>query len=222
MKTKHSLALGAFTLALIGVLGAKCPSIPSIQEAAVELVKTESTVIGPFEARGNNIADDGMVDLVAEYDIAGALADAHLDVSDVESITVRAVEVRVSKPDPDPGRMIIAGVVRARRVATAREGEGGCPVGGAFAEVVSSWTGVVNNYQSFSTENVMINAEGITLIDCLLEVYLDALRAGENPDDLSIEWQVDGLTNPKDDADFDWEVRLTIDIVGQIRTDVLG
>jgi hypothetical protein len=219
MNTKNLWSLGAFALALVAVLGAKCPSIPSIQDRAVELVVTGSSVVGPFEARGNDVADDGQVDLVTEYDIAGTLDDAGIDLSDVEEITVRQVEVRVSKPDPNDERQIVGGTVMVSRVAG---GAGtNCPTG-ISATVVSNWTGVVNAYQNFSPENVEVSEDGIGFLNCLLAEYLEALQNGTNPTNMVVSYEVDGTTTPAGDADFDWEVRIWINIVGTIRTDVLG
>ena len=222
MNTNKQRQLIAFAVVLVAILGAKCPSIPEIREAVVQLVKTESTVVGPFLARGNDVADDGSLDLVAEYDIAGKLDEANIGVQDVETITVRKVEVRVSKPDPEPTRTITGGTVRARLAAGSSADDLVCPAGGPFQPVVTGWSGVVNNFQTFAESNVMIESSGIDLLNCILNVYLTALRNGENPDPLVVEWEVDGVTDPPADADFDWEVRVTIDIVGEITTDVIG
>jgi hypothetical protein len=204
------IQLGAFALVSAGLMGSECPSIPEIKERVVDLVLGKSVTL-EFHAEGSSQVEDSATLILADFDLAGAIEEAGLDVSDVEQVFLTGVSYRIKNPDATPTRAIQNGMVEIRL--------GGI---GAFSPLVENFNETVNDVVDFKTAT--LNPEGVTLINDQLSDYLSAVQ--NNPDEpvttvLDYHWT--GQTTPAEpSANFDWELKIDIEIVGNIQVDVIG
>ncbi len=211
MKTKTTLQWGLLLVLCLGVMGAECPSIPTVEEKAVELAMGASATVR-FEARGleNVFGELQTIDLVEGIDLRKLLDDAGVDVSDVISISLYGVSYRVVKPDPTADRAILNGQVMVGRGSTPDlyliQNFNESPV-----NAVVSW------------KPAELHPDGVDLINGILEEYLNAIRHGTPLPTGQLSCLPSGLSTPANvSTDFDWELKLDINVVGTIRVQVLG
>lgn len=211
MKIKSTLQWGLLLLLCLGVMGAECPSIPTVEEKIVELVMGAS-LTAVFEARGieNVFGELQTVDLVEGIDLREILDNAGIDVNDVMGISLYGVSYRVVKPDPTASRAIQNGQVMVGR--------------GTTANII-----LVQNFNESPVNDVVdwkpaeLHEDGVALINELLDEYLNAVRTGATLPAQKLSCLPSGQSTPSDvNTDFDWELRIDINVVGRIKVKVLG
>lgn len=209
-RTRHWVLLSAFLTTFV-LSGANCPSIPEIKERLVELAISGSTTF-EFEARGiTNILDDcDQVDFDQDFDVRQLIEDAGIDASAVTDIALAGVAYRVTRPDPNPQRGISSGQITVEYQGTTES------LVDNFAEPV------VNDVTAFKTAT--LNPAGVALINQILDDLLNDINGGKRGGGRIVEGcLIDGVSSPTgDDTNFDWELRLTLSIVGEIQVDVIG
>jgi len=204
------IQLGAFALASVGLMGSECPGIPELQDRVVDLIIGKSLTL-EFHAEGSTQVEDSATLVLDDFDLAQAIDDAGLDLSDVSDIFLTGVSYRIKNPDATPERAIQDGFVEIRI--------GGI---GAFSPLVENFDETVNDVVAFKTAT--LNPAGVTLINDTLDDYLAQLQ--QNPDDpigLVFEYHWTGMTTPAaPPASFDWELKVDIEVVGEIEVEVIG
>lgn len=186
---------------------ASCPLIPDADTRTVELAVTGSAVQG-FEARGiiNTYDQSETFNLGDDINIRQILDDNGVDVADVTDISVANVYVRCTTPDPNPGRAITN-----THVSVTAPGGGPQPLVDNFSLTVDSatdWT------------EVPLLPQGVNAINGVLDQLLSDLRAGSDSN-LELGYSASGISVPTGaSSNFDWEIRLDLNIVGTVTVDI--
>lgn len=204
----HRFAPVLGVLLLVQVFAAGCLTIPTIADRVVELVSTQSVTEG-FTADGtNNITvDQRTIDINSEVDIASALDDAGIDASNVTSITVASVAYRVTRGDTNSPARTIDGDVKV-----ACQGNSSVGLIDNFSGAAGAPTGWI-----YPT----LNPAGVAQINALLADLLTQVQGGATANS-TLTYTINGVSSPTGVAtDFDYELRLTINIVGTIKTKIL-
>ncbi len=195
-----ALLLGAAAL----VTG--CITIPTMADRVVELVTTGSTT-EDFHASGviNTYADSKTIN-ASDLDIARVLDDAGIDLSDATAITFSNLAWRVTAADASPARTLTG------KVAVSCEGR-------PFADLVNPFSanaGAVTDWHVAS-----LQAAGVAQVNTTLATVLQQVKNGQ-PVDATLTYAVSGTSAPVDVAsDFHYELRLTVNIQGKVKTQML-
>ncbi len=211
MKTKTILQWGLLLVLSLGVMGAECPSIPTIEDRVVELVMGASATVR-FEARGHENVFGRLqtIDLVEGIDLRKLLDDAGVDVSDVMGISLYGVSYRVVKSDPQADRAIQNGQVMV--------GRGETPNRVLIQDFNEEPVNAVVDWKPAD-----LHPDGVELINDLLDEYLNAVRYGSSLPTGQVSCLPSGVSTPDNvSTDFDWELKIDINVVGQIKVKVLG
>jgi hypothetical protein len=194
-------------LLALGVPG--CVLFPQLKDKVVELATTGQVVTGFTAAGSDNTIDELKNINIPDYvDIRSTLDDAGIDASDVVRITVGGVAYRITRPEP--GRVITSGSVG---VSTGTDQSAG-------HTLVTSFTGNAGAATPWITAT--LDADGVTQLNDLLGAILDDLKNGTSNADQHITYHVSGLSTPTGTpTDFDYELRLTLSIVGKVKVKTL-
>jgi hypothetical protein len=196
--------LATTTLALLALTaGTGCMLFPQLKDKVVDLVTSGSVTAG-FQARGSTdvYSETKTIDIRDSLDVAQVLDDAGIDVADVKSITLGGVSYRITKAQA--GRTITDGTITVQRS------------GGAEADLVGSFTADAGAVTGWITPT--LTAAGVTQLNDLLADVLAELQGGAPANEV-ITYSVSGTSNPTGtDTDFDYQLRLTISIVGKVKT----
>lgn len=209
MRTRSAGARIVGLLGAVILLGVGCFPIPEIKEKIVELVVT-SSVSAEFEAQGliNLHEDEVTVALDETLDLEDLLADAGIDVSEVESISFGGAAYEVIEPDPVANRRITGGVVTVQRQ------------GGVQTDLITNFSApvVVTGYE----ENVTMESGGVAVIDEVLQDMLQAVKNHTTPPNAMLTFTVSGTSEPiTEPSNFRWGLRLYVSVVGQIEMDLV-
>ncbi|HVP14116.1 MAG TPA: hypothetical protein VMS88_01155 [Terriglobales bacterium] len=190
--------------ALLAVVASGCLVVPQIKDKVIDLV-TGSEVIAPFTTFGSTdiFTQTATVDLRDFLDIAGILDNAGIDVSDVKSITVSGVSYRIIRAEA--GRTITSGDVLVGV-------SGAAPTDTLIADFSGSAAAVTDWIYP------RLGVAGVTQLNDLLAGIVHELKTG-TPVDQRVSYTVHGVSTPVGvDTNFDYEIRLTVSIVGTVKT----
>ena len=207
---KSSLWLPAALLAAASLAGNGCVLLPEIKEKVVQLAAGGTTSVG-FVAHflTNNLYNQqASVDLANALDLRKILSDAGLDVSGVKHIKVSGISYRVTRPDPLDSRQIVNGSVTVDRPGVAI----GVPI-------VTNFTETVNTVTAYKIAPV--DRAGIALMNDLLADLLAAIQNNSTVLNSVIVCHLSGTSSPADNnTNFDWEIKVDISIVGEVKVSV--
>ena len=197
-----------FGLLLLAQLAAvSCITMPTIVDRTVELVTT-GALTQDFHALGNiNTYSDAQTIDLGSINLPKVIGDAGIDPSDVTAITLSNVAYRVSVADAASGRQI-TGKVQVNRTAQPA------------ADLINpfqSGAGAVTGWKPAS-----LSAAGVTQVNMLLAAMLTQLKGGAITD-THLTYTVSGTSTPLDvNSDFHWQLRLTINVQGKVKTKMLS
>ena len=193
------------SMVLLALLaGTGCLVVPSIKDKVVDLV-TGSELVAPFTTFGSTdvFTQTETVDLRSVLDIAATLDEAGIDVSDVKSITVSGVSYRITRAEA--GRTITSGEVLV--------GVGGAAPSDTLIADFSGSAAAVTGWIY-----PRLGTAGVTELNDLLAGIVHELKTG-TPVDQRVSYTVHGISTPVGvNTDFDYEIRLTLSIVGSVKT----
>ncbi len=204
----HRIGLIAALLLATQLLGTGCILIPKIADRVVSLV-TGGSIIVPLHAGGttNLSADAKTINLRDSLDIAAVLKNAGVDADSVTSITVQSVQWRIVTPDPTAGRTINGTIL----VGTGAQG--------ASSALITNFSGSATAVTGWQTAT--LNSAGMSQLNLLLAAILTELHGGAMADE-RISYAESGSSSPTSvNTNFDYEVKLTLSIVGKVKTKVL-
>ena len=204
----HRIALVTALLLATQLLGTGCILIPQVKDRVVSLV-TGGSIVVPLHAGGitNLSANAKTINLRDSLDIAAVLANAGVDADSVSSVTIQSVQWRIVNADPTTTRTI---------TGTILVGTGAM---GATAPLITSFTGSAGAVTGWQTAT--IGASGMAQLDLLLASILTELHGGARADE-RISYAESGASSPTSvNTNFDYEVKLTLSIVGRVKTKVL-
>ncbi len=204
----HRMLLAAALAAIVLLPSTSCVLAPEIKDKIIELALGASHTAA-FVSQGsvNNINETRTIDLAVDIDLPGLLDDAGVDISDVKDIRMSGAKYRVKRLDPTPDRRIVNGTVTAQRGT------------GPVTAIVTNFSEDVNSVTSFKT--APLDAAGVALINQILADLLTALKAGQQPTNMSITYTLTGQSTPSAPTDFEWELQLDVTIVGTVKVTVV-
>ena len=197
-------------LALLAFSQGGCVLTPEIKEKIIQLA-IGGAVSDTLDAGGSlNVHDDrDTIDVRAGLDLAKLLDDAGVDVADVKDIKVSGISYRTVVFDTEPTRTIVNGNVTAERIGVTGE-----------VPIITSFTQIVNDAVSFQTAPV--SAGGITILNDLLTDLLEEVRIGFPASNTKIAYHVTGNSTPTGiPTAFQWELKVQVSIVGEVKVDVV-
>jgi len=183
--------------------GTGCLLFPQLKDKVVDLV-TSGSVSSGFSTFGhtNVFSQTRTVNIRDSLDIRQVLDNAGIDVMDVKAITLGGVSYRITRAEP--GRVITSGDVQIRR-----DGEV------SFSPLVTSFTGSAGAVTGWITPP--LDTAGVRRLNNLLGEILTELQDGAQANEV-FDYTVNGVSTPAGDTDFDYELRITISIVGEVKT----
>lgn len=207
MRTSSVLTMGALSLGALLLMGSGCPFIPDVKEKVIQLAVGSSTTV-EFKARGsiNEYNQEEMFDFGEDIDLPALLDDAGIDVNDVIDIALAGVSYRISLAQE--GRSIENGSVTVRR-----EGGSDTPFVTDFSESASAVT-------DFMTAD--LDSAGVAVVNDMLDDLLAEAQGNPSSGSLVGYATVSGLSvPPTEETFFNWELKIDITVVGNIRLDVV-
>ncbi len=207
MRIRRVLVLAAIGL-VAQLLASGCLLFPELKDKVVELA-TSGSVITDFHAEGSNpsFTQDTTIDIHDSIDIAKVLSDAGIDASNVKSMTLGGVAYRVTVADPDPSKQITNGNVTVTRA------------GGVAANLITGFNAHVGAVTGWQTPT--LDPAGVTQLNNLLADILGELQGGSAANE-QITYHVDGGISPAANTSFQYQLRLTLSIVGTVKVKTLG
>jgi hypothetical protein len=189
------------------VAGSGCLLFPEVEDRVVDLALGASTT-ATLTASGeiNTLDDRDTVDVVNDVDLAGVLADAGIDVSDLKSIAVSGVSYRISRADPTTGRAIQNGTVTIQRA------------GGPETTLISNFASAADAVTPFQT--AALDAAGVLVLNDILADILAELQGGPAANGL-VYLHVAGQSTPSDPTDFEYQIKLDVSMVGSVKVQVV-
>lgn len=219
MRRNWLLSLLALSLTALTVQGG-CVILPEVKTKIVELVASgvacdTLTSLGEI----NNHDDFDVVDFKYGIDIQQALEDAGIDVSEVTEVAVWGVTYKTTQPDPNGAREIVNGTVTVQRGSYNPISDTFTP-SGAEVELISNFNVVVNSVTSDQTAPV--SADGITLINQILNDCLNEAKGLGPAPNTAIQYHVTGQSLPMDvPTDFKWRICVKVNMKGNVEVDVV-
>jgi len=207
MRARKVLSLAALALTA-QVMASGCLLFPELKDKIVELA-TSGAVTADFHAQGviNTYTEIKTIDIRDSVDIAQVLNNAGVDVADVTKITVGGVAYRVTVADPTAGRQIQNGSITVQRQ------------GGLAADLVTNFTANADAVTGWITPT--LDPAGVTELNNLLADILTELKGGAAANEV-ITYTVSGNSVPADvSSDFQYQLRLTISVVGTVKVKTL-
>ncbi len=220
MTRSTAFRFGLFALVTATLVGAKCPTIPELKDKIVKLVVSES-IDEDFHADGTineetdeqEVSLDQIIDLDDLLDIETLAADAGTDLDEVNSVTLQQVLVRTKTPDPHPDRALVDATVGVSITIDGARGE--------LVPLVTAYDiPVVNAVTEFIP--VPVDPAGVAEINEALATYLEGAKSGVLPAvTLTYSWY--GVSTPTEfDTDYDWTLRLVIDVDTSLEVTIIG
>jgi hypothetical protein len=183
--------------------GTGCLLFPQLEDKVVDLV-TSGSVAADFQARGelNTHNQTKTIAIRDSIDIRKVLDDAGIELEKVKSITLGGVSYCITKAEP--GRSITNGTITVQRE------------GGSAAVLVSGFAADAGALTGWITPT--LDPAGVTELNNLLADILDELQGGGLANEV-ITYHVSGASVPADvETNFDYQLRITISIVGTVET----
>jgi hypothetical protein len=203
------LKVGFFVLLGLVMLGAKCPTIPTIEEVDVVIV-LEDYIEFFFHSDGSINAHSD-VETINIDDLRDDLDDAGISVADVDTITVKSVLYGVTAYNEGPtDRQIVNGDCTVTRLDD-----------NSSRVIFDGATSMVYPLLNL-LEPAPIEAGGIDFINDLMIDVLAVLK-GESTSvsEFEVQASVSGNSIPADRyTDFNWRVRIYYQISGVMTVDV--
>ena len=202
MRIRH-FWIPAALLLLAQTLATGCLLAPQLKDKVVDLV-TGGEVVTTFDALGtlNTFNATQTITLRNEFDIVKALDDAGVDASSVKSITLSGVSYRITKAQA--GRTIGGGLVTVRWAGGWTQ-----PLVSDFNADAGALTGWISP---------PLNPAGVAVINQMLSFIVAELHGGAPAVD-ELTYGVSGTSNPQNtNSDFEYQFRLTISVVGSVKT----
>jgi len=191
-----------FLILCAGLTGEVC-----LEERGVDIV-VGANIIAAFQARGeqNVYFDTEVVDLVDNADIDGALEENGFEDKGLGRI--QSIFYRITKPDVGAPNRTVSGSVTA---------DGHNLIDYTSLSVndpaLAEWTPASPD---------IIRQDGIDYLNGLLESYFQAIFDETPPPITEVTFQVSGTSTPQAvPTDFNWEVRVTVVLVGKTVVDVV-
>ena len=186
------LKICATGLAMIPLLGANC-----MEDKIVDLIITGSAET-EFEATGQvNVYDETKtVNVKAELDLAGLLADNGIDPMDLSEDAVKLSKIYYKVVTPEAGRSIQNGVLELTRGAVT-----GILVSGFNADMgaVTDWIEITD----------LLGVNGVAMLNAFLRECVLELQGRGLPVDGTFTYHVSGTSNPQNDpSNFVWAVKI--------------
>lgn len=203
------ILLATALLAGAQALTSGCILFPKLEDRVVELA-TNGSVAAPFHATGviNSFSQSKSIDLKDSLDVAKLLDDAGIDVANVESIKLAAVSYRITQADPTSGRKIQHGHVSFQRS------------GGPAVDLASEFEANADAVTGELTPT--LNAPGVAEVNGMLADLLAQLKGGPVAN-TAFTYALSGNSVPSDvNTDFVFEFRITVSIVGTVKTKVIN
>jgi hypothetical protein len=210
MRTIKRLLPIAAVLALCAAMNG-CILIPEIKEKIVQLALSKKVAVGLTASGTTGTHDDTkIVDIRDSVNVAQALEAAGIDAADVKSIKISGVEYRITRADPNATREIVNGTVTVQRF------------GGPVANLITAFNVAAGAVTGWNT--VIPEAAGVTELNNLLADILTELQGGAAANEIvTVHVTGQSVTSPPtpgSNTDFDYEIQVTISIVGDIHVDV--
>jgi hypothetical protein len=203
MRTLKILALPVLMLPLIG-------STCTADKLVTLSIGFPTTARFVAEGSTNQHDDSQIVDVKTDLDIEGALADADIDVNDLEDDAVKIVQVfyRVIQPDQVANRTIVNGDLTVSMVDDQDQ-----VISGPFVAVngfsFPAGIGNVANPTEWIDITPELGTDGVTfmnqfLVDCLQELK----GTGPGPASGRFRYDVSGTSAPPmTETYFEWEIK---------------
>jgi hypothetical protein len=204
----HRIGLVTALLLATQLVGSGCILIPKPEDRVVSLV-TGGSLIVPLHASGqqNLSADSKTINLRDSLDLKSVLANAGIDADSVKSITIQSVQWRILTPDPTASRTIYGSILV------------GTGASAASTPLISNFSGNAGAVTDWQTAT--LNSNGMALLDTWLAAILADLKGGPQADE-RISYAETGTSAPTAvNTNFDYEVKLTLSMVGNVKTTVL-
>jgi hypothetical protein len=187
--------------------GAKCPSIPEMKTVEMTLVSQQSVDL-PFEARGsfNTASGAEMIDI---EELRQDLLDADVEISQVDTIVVSAIEIGVTAyNEPATDRRITGGTVTLTRTDLGT------------SQVICTNVDLQVYPLLGKLEPAPVDPAGIAFANALLADVLHALKYG-GPSEFEVSATASGVSEPVDrETNFDWRVRVYYEVMGRREVEV--
>lgn len=185
-----------------------CVLFPQLKDKIVDLVTGASVKVSfPVNGLIDVYNDTRAINIRDSVDIAKVISDAGINVSDVKSITVSKVEYRITQVDTDPNRMINGAV----KVAVG--------TGGALTNLIDNFNADCSKKTGWI--KVTLDPAGVVKLNQLCAAILAEVQGGPTADE-NIAYNVSGTSTPIGvDSNFEYELRLTVSIVGKVKVKTL-
>ncbi|HTR97594.1 MAG TPA: hypothetical protein VMH61_06800 [Candidatus Acidoferrales bacterium] len=210
MRTSRLIAYAGLALVTLVAAGSSCPTEPKIKTRFVDLAVGQSVTLD-FPATGStNTFTSGnvAVRLDQSINLPQAIAAAGIDVSSLKSITLAGVSYRVSVADPTSGRTVTSGSVQVAVNSNP------------MVDLIDNFSGAADKVTGWITPS--LDSLGVDQINALLASELPQIQNDQNPPE-TLTYNVSGVSTPTDVAtSFTYELRLTLSIVGTVKTKVLS
>lgn len=206
----HRFGLALAALVAVQFLASGCILTPTIEDRVVELVVTNS-VTTTLHASGstNVLTSNPSSSLIPTSDILSAIDDAGIELDSLVSISLQKVDYRVTTPDPVAARTI-NGSIRIGFGSSASVTPG--------TTLISSFTGGAGAVTPWT--NVALTPAGVTLINNTLTTLLGELKSHTAATHY-VGYDATGTAAGGGTTNFDYEVRLTMNVVGKVKTKTL-
>ncbi|MBD3235289.1 MAG: hypothetical protein GF330_01130 [Candidatus Eisenbacteria bacterium] len=205
----------AFLLGLLALLpGAKCPTIPEMEDVEVTVV-AEDMIELVFEADGT-VNVDSSVETLDIDQIRESLLDAGFDLTMIDDAVITDVlygVVAFNEMDNNPPRWI-----RGNSVTVSWEHT---PGGESDAAILFQDVDV----EVYPLLGLLVPAPfepgGIDFLNDLLIEILDDIRAPDLATEFRVQGSSEGVSEPIGrDTDFDWRIQIHFQIVGRAPVEV--
>lgn len=208
---RDSLKAVVLLLAALPLMGAPC-----VEDKVVDVtIGFPATITLEASGSTNVTSQTGDYDLLAAVDVAGALADAEIDVNDLDKDAVKLIQIlyRVTKPDVVANRQVQQGTVRVGRVDETT----GQVIGGGSGQVlISGWSGNagVGNIADPTawidiTNLIDGTAGGLQLMNDYLEDVIVSLQTQTAMPDPYVRFSYSGTSTPTGQTTFfEYEVKM--------------
>jgi hypothetical protein len=212
-----ALAAALLLAAQLLTTSSGCITVPKLVDRTVQLVASGSVTV-PFHAGSqptgpgiiNTFSDTKTIDIKSEVDLASVLSDAGLDVSDVKDVTLAGISYRVTKADPNAARKINGDVQVTVTAAT-----------NVATDLIKGFSANAGATTGWITPT--LNKPGVDELNTLMKKILANLKGGAAVDEHLKYSIINGTSTPLNIAsDFDYELRLTLNIVGTVKTKIVA
>ncbi len=206
---RFGLALAA--LVAVQFLVSGCILTPSIEDRVVELVVNHSVTANLHATGSTNVLTTNPTTVpIPVADILEAINDAGIDPESLVAVTVQKVDYRVTTPD----------VVASRTVnGSIRVGVGASSPVSPNTALISSFSGSAGAATSWI--NVTLAPAGVALLNGTLATLLSELKGDTPVSTHYVGYDATGTATGGGNTDFYYDVRLTLNIVGKIKTKTL-